>query len=135
MDAMRFDSVCPWLCNIFNLTGFNSHYGELIEGSLQPCLDSLFRSTRDDYKLKTVNTEILRLVRTKDQRVLLSIFGFYDSIIGQLDYRFLLFSDEMIPLLIEASSSRSAGVKKLADSLIAKIQNLSGQKIDRISRR
>lgn len=50
-----------------------------------------------------------------------------------IDYRFLLFTDEMIPLLIEASSSRNAGVKKLADSIVYKIQNLSGQKINKMN--
>lgn len=39
----------------------------------------------------------------------------------------------MIPLLIEASSSRNAGVKKLADSIVYKIQNLSGQKINKMN--
>ncbi len=40
----------------------------------------------------------------------------------------------MIPLLIEASSSRNSVIKKSVESIIYKVQNLSGQKIDRINR-
>jgi len=40
------------------------------------------------------------MLRTKDQRISQGIFGFYDEAIAHLDYRFLLFTDEMIPLLI-----------------------------------
>ena len=73
------------------------------------------------------------MLRTKDHRISHSIFNFYNEIVSVIDYKFLLFTDEMIPLLIEASSSRNAGVKKLAESIVYKIQNLSGQKITKMN--
>lgn len=65
----------------------------LVADHLKPCLISLFKNTVDDYKLKTINTEILRMLRTKDQRITQSIYGFYNDVIEQVDYRFLLFTD------------------------------------------
>lgn len=63
-----------------------------------------------------------------------SIYVFYDQVIDQLEHRFLLFTDELIPLLVEASHSRSQTVKKAVESIIYKIQNLSGQRLDTLMR-
>ena len=63
-----------------------------------------------------------------------SIYVFYDQVIDQLVHRFLLFTDELIPLLVEASHSRSQTVKKAVESIIYKIQNLSGQRLDTLMR-
>lgn len=131
--SIKFDSIAPHLTAIFNMTKYENYYPKLIEHALQPCLLALFGSTKDDYKLKTVNTEILRILRTRNQTIMAAVYAFYDVAVSKLDYRFLIFVDEIVPLLVEASSSRNERVKKSVESIIYQVQNLSGQKISQSS--
>ena len=71
----------------------------------------------------------MRLLKTKDQKIIASIYGFYELVIDHVEHRFLLFVDELIPLLVEASNSRNQAVRKSVENIIYKVQNLSGQKI------
>lgn len=59
MDSIKFDSLAPSIANIFNFIKLNEHYLPLVGEHLKPCLISLFKNTVDDYKLKTINTEVL----------------------------------------------------------------------------
>ena len=36
----------------------------------------------------------------------------WNSVIDEIEHRFLLFTDELIPLLVEASNSRNQSIKK-----------------------
>jgi hypothetical protein len=63
-----------------------------------------------------------------------AVFGFYDAVAEVMEHRFLLFTDELVPLLMEAAASRNKEVKKTVESVIAKIQNLSGVKIERLGK-
>ena len=59
MDSVKFDSICPKIGNLFTAVGFGADYSSLVAEYLQPCLICLYKNTKDDYKLKSLNTEVL----------------------------------------------------------------------------
>ena len=59
MDSVKFDLMGPKIRDLFNLTGLGARYSTFISDSLRPCLLSLFKNTSDDYKLKSLNTDVL----------------------------------------------------------------------------
>ncbi len=56
MDSIKFDRLAPEIANIFNMVKYEEHYASIMNEHLKPCLLSLFKNTKDDYKLKTINT-------------------------------------------------------------------------------
>lgn len=65
MDSIKFDALAPQLASIFSISKFGDKYASTMNNYLHPCLISLYKTTQDDYKLKTLNTEILRMIRMK----------------------------------------------------------------------
>ena len=58
MDSVKFDLLGPKIGNLFNVTGFGSEYSNFITEYLRPCLICLYTTTKDDYKIKSLNTEV-----------------------------------------------------------------------------
>ena len=58
MDSVKFDLIGPKIGNLFNVTGFGGEYSNFITEYLRPCLICLYTNTKDDYKLKSLNTEV-----------------------------------------------------------------------------
>lgn len=56
LDSIKFDMLSPEISKIFSLVKFEQYYSSIANEHLRKSLISLFANTKDDYKLKTINT-------------------------------------------------------------------------------
>ena len=65
MDSIKFDAIAPHIATTFGATKFAEKYSHSMTNYLHQCLISIYKNTKDDYRLKTLNTEIMRMIRMK----------------------------------------------------------------------
>jgi len=97
--------------------------------SLSVCLLKLCNYLTDDYQLKSLNLKILLLLRHKVPHVQEAILTFMDKLIDEIQDRYLLFINDLVPFLIDNIHNRNEKVKAPIKSIINKFEEMSGGKI------
>lgn len=69
------------------------------------------------------------LLKNKSKLIQLAIFTFMEKLIDQIQDRYLLFVNDLVPFLIELANSKNTSIKTLVKTIVYKIEELSGDKI------
>lgn len=88
---------------------------------------ALCECVKDDYKLKTLNFNILSRLKSENDDIRLSIFRFVDRLIECIGDRYLVIINDLVPFVAEHIYSNFEPLQKTVKGVISRLEQLSGE--------